>query len=35
MYADQANWPAEQQAFRIRPEIQEFVREAIKAGSRR
>lgn len=31
MYADQSNWPAKQQPFRIRPEIQDFIREAMKA----
>ncbi len=34
MYADQANWPAEQkQNWQIRPEIQTFIRRAMKAGN--
>lgn len=31
MYGDQANWPAGQQAFRVRPEIQDFILKAMKA----
>lgn len=33
MYADQANWPSQQrQAYAIKPEIQEFMTKALRAG---
>jgi hypothetical protein len=33
MYADQANWPAEQrERYTIKPEIQEFIMRAMRAG---
>lgn len=33
MYADQANWPSQQrQAYAVKPEIQEFMTKALRAG---
>jgi DNA-binding transcriptional MerR regulator len=35
MYADQANWPTERKQYQIKPEIQEFITKAMRAGSSR
>lgn len=36
MYADQANWPeGPKQNWQVRPEIQEFISKAMRAGGRK
>jgi DNA-binding transcriptional MerR regulator len=33
MYADQSNWPPERKQYQVKPEIQDFIMKAMRAGS--